>query len=151
MVSLAFSLAASGNFPVLLLSMLWSGCTTRGAVWGRGSIGLLTALVLTVLSPAVWQGVLGQGDAPFPYTSPAIFSMPLAFLVIWLVSRTDRSARADQDRPDTSRNAFVRRRRSERRKRTNTEERQRAVLVSAPDQGARTVYNEQKCARMMAH
>lgn len=34
MVSLAFSLAASGNFPVLLLSMLWSGCTTRGAVWG---------------------------------------------------------------------------------------------------------------------
>jgi cation/acetate symporter len=97
MVSLAFSLAASGNFPVLLLSMLWSGCTTRGAVWG-GSIGLLTALVLTVLSPAVWQGVLGQGDAPFPYTSPAFFSMPLAFLVIWLVSRTDRSARADQDR-----------------------------------------------------
>jgi cation/acetate symporter len=97
MVSLAFSLAASGNFPVLLLSMLWSGCTTRGAVWG-GSIGLLTALVLTVLSPAVWQGVLGQGDAPFPYTSPAFFSMPLAFLVIWLVSRTDKSARADQDR-----------------------------------------------------
>jgi cation/acetate symporter len=97
MVSLAFSLAASGNFPVLLLSMLWSGCTTRGAVWG-GSIGLLTALALTVLSPAVWEGVLGRVDAPFPYTSPAFFSMPLAFLVIWLVSRTDTSARADQDR-----------------------------------------------------
>lgn len=97
MVSLAFSLAASGNFPVLLLSMLWSGCTTRGAVWG-GTIGLVTALVLTILSPAVWETVLGRADAPFPYTSPAIVSMPLAFAIIWLLSITDRSARARQDR-----------------------------------------------------
>ncbi len=97
MVSLAFSLAASGNFPVLLLSVLWSGCTTRGAVWG-GSLGLILALVLTVVSPAVWEKVLGLTDAPFPYTSPAIFSMPLAFLTIWLVSKLDRSARADLDR-----------------------------------------------------
>jgi cation/acetate symporter len=38
------------------------------------------------------------GPAPFPYASPAIFSMPLAFLVIWLVSITDRSAQAQQER-----------------------------------------------------
>lgn len=97
MVSLAFSLAASGNFPVLLLSVLWSGCTTRGAVWG-GSIGLIVALVLTGLSPAVWEKVLGLSSAPFPYTSPAIISMPLAFLVIWIVSTLDRSERAALDR-----------------------------------------------------
>jgi cation/acetate symporter len=97
MVSLAFSLAASGNFPVLLLSVLWSGCTTRGAVWG-GSIGLLVALVLTLLSPAVWVTVLGYAEAPFPYTSPAIVSMPLAFLSIWLISKFDTSKRADMDR-----------------------------------------------------
>jgi cation/acetate symporter len=97
MVSLAFSLAASGNFPVLLLSVLWSGCTTRGAVWG-GSLGLFVALVLTVLSPAVWEKVIGLSGAPFPYTSPAIFSMPLAFVVIWLVSTLDRSSRAELDR-----------------------------------------------------
>lgn len=97
MVSLAFSLAASGNFPVLLLSVLWSGCTTRGAVWG-GSIGLIVALILTALSPAVWEKVLGLTNAPFPYTSPAIFSMPLAFLMIWAVSKLDRSARASLDR-----------------------------------------------------
>ena len=97
MVSLAFALAASGNFPVLLLSILWSGCTTRGVVWG-GTIGVLTALALTVLSPAVWVTVFGFENAIFPYSSPTIFSMPLAFATIWLVSKLDRSGRAAVDR-----------------------------------------------------
>lgn len=97
MVSLAFALAASGNFPVLLLSLLWKGCTTRGVVVG-GSLGLVTALVLTILSPAIWIGVLHHGTAIFPYSSPAIFAMPLAFVTIWLVSTLDRSPRATIDR-----------------------------------------------------
>ena len=97
MVSLAFSLAASGNFPVLLLSVLWSGCTTRGVVWG-GSIGVVTALVLTILSPAVWVSTFGNAEPVFPYSSPTIFSMPLAFFTIWLVSKLDRSDRAATDR-----------------------------------------------------
>ena len=97
MVSLAFALAASGNFPVLLLSLLWKGCTTRGVVAG-GGVGLLLALVLTILSPAIWVTILGNATAPFPYTSPAIFSMPAAFLTIWLVSVLDRSPRAAVDR-----------------------------------------------------
>lgn len=99
MVSLAFAVAASANFPVLFMSVLWKGCTTRGAFCG-GFAGLITAVVLTVLSPSVWEATLGNpaGSAPFPYTSPAIFSMPLAFVLIWLVSLTDRSARAEQDK-----------------------------------------------------
>jgi cation/acetate symporter len=97
MVSLAFALAASGNFPVLLLSLLWKGCTTRGVVAG-GTVGLLLALVLTILSPAIWVTILGNATAPFPYTSPAIFSMPAAFLTIWLVSVLDQSPRAAVDR-----------------------------------------------------
>jgi len=97
MVSLAFSLAASGNFPVLLLSVLWKGCTTRGVVWG-GSIGVVLALVLTILSPAVWVTVFGNAEPIFPYSSPTIFSMPLAFFIIWLVSVTDKSGRAAVDR-----------------------------------------------------
>ena len=97
MVSLAFALAASGNFPVLVMSMLWQGCTTRGVVAG-GSVGLVLALVLTILSPAIWVGVLGHAEPLFPYSSPAIFSMPLAFLTIWLVSVGDRSGRAAIDR-----------------------------------------------------
>jgi cation/acetate symporter len=97
MVSLAFALAASGNFPVLLLSLLWKGCTTRGVVAG-GVAGVSTAFVLTILSPAVWVTALGNAAAIFPYDSPALFSMPLAFAVIWLVSITDRSGRAVVDR-----------------------------------------------------
>ena len=97
MVSLAFALAASGNFPVLILSLLWSGCTTRGAAWG-GTIGLLTAFVLTLLSPAVWTTTFGLGPAPFPYSSAAIFSVPTGFLSIWLISLLDRSPRAAVDR-----------------------------------------------------
>ncbi|MEV4932834.1 cation acetate symporter [Sphingobium sp. LMA1-1-1.1] len=97
MVSLAFALAASGNFPVLILSLLWSGCTTRGAAWG-GTIGLLTAFVLTLLSPTVWTTTFGLGPAPFPYSSAAIFSVPAGFLSIWLISLLDRSPRAAVDR-----------------------------------------------------
>jgi cation/acetate symporter len=97
MVSLAFALAASGNFPVLLLSLLWKGCTTRGAVVG-GFAGVLTALVLMILSPAIWVTVLHHETAIFPFTSPAVFSMAVAFATIWLVSVTDRSPRAALDR-----------------------------------------------------
>lgn len=99
MVSLAFAVAASANFPVLFMSVLWKGCTTRGAFCG-GFAGLITAVTLTILSPSVWEATMGNpaGSAPFPYTSPAIFSMPLAFLVIWLVSLTDQSSQAEQDK-----------------------------------------------------
>ncbi|MGX7926879.1 cation acetate symporter [Tsuneonella sp. HG094] len=97
MVSLAFSLAASANFPVLILSLLWSRCTTRGVVVG-GSVGLVVAVVLTVLSPTVWVSVLGNSDPLFPFSSPTIFSMPLAFFTIWLVSILDTSGRAALDR-----------------------------------------------------
>jgi cation/acetate symporter len=97
MVSLAFALAASGNFPVLLLSLLWKGCTTRGVVAG-GTVGVVLALLLTILSPAIWVTILGHKAAIYPFSSPTLFSMPLAFFVIWLVSTLDRSARAAVDR-----------------------------------------------------
>jgi cation/acetate symporter len=97
MVSLAFALAASGNFPVLLMSLYWRGCTTWGAVIG-GGLGVATALVLMILSPSIWVAVLKNETAIFPYTSPALFSMVVAFLGIWIFSRLDRSPAATQDR-----------------------------------------------------
>jgi cation/acetate symporter len=96
-VSLTFSIAASSNFPVLLLSIYWRGLTTRGAVWG-GSLGLVTAVVLTVLSPTVWVQVLGHAHAIYPYEYPALFSMLVAFSGVYVFSITDRSARAAQER-----------------------------------------------------
>src|SRR5690606_34133878 len=77
MVGLAFSIAASCNFPVLFLSMYWKDLTTRGALFG-GAIGLFTALVLTILSPTVWVQVLGNAEAIFPYSYPALFSVSAA-------------------------------------------------------------------------
>ncbi|MBB3809608.1 cation acetate symporter [Pseudochelatococcus contaminans] len=99
MVSLAFAVAASANFPVLFLSILWKGTTTLGAVVG-GFLGLISSVLLTVLSPAVWEATLGNptGSAPFPYSSPALFSMTIGFVGIWLVSILDRSRRAQIDR-----------------------------------------------------
>jgi cation/acetate symporter len=99
MVSLAFAIAASANFPVLFLSVLWKDCTTRGAVIG-GFLGLVSSVVLTVLSDSVWVAVLGnpKGSAPFPYTSPALFSMAIGFVGIWLFSILDKSPRAAEDR-----------------------------------------------------
>jgi cation/acetate symporter len=99
MVGLAFSIAASCNFPVLVMSIFWSGMTTRGAVIG-GFLGLASALIGVVLSPGVWEATLGnpKGSAPFPYDNPALISMTLAFGGIWLFSLLDNSARAKQDR-----------------------------------------------------
>ena len=96
MVGLAFAIAASANFPVLLLSMYWKGLTTKGAFVG-GWLGLITATVLTVLSSSIWKDVLGFPAGIFPYTAPAIFSMPLAFIACWLVSVMDRSPQADAE------------------------------------------------------
>lgn len=96
LVGLTFGIAASANFPVLILSLYWKGLTTRGALIG-GVAGLVSAVVFVVLSKAVWVVVLGNAKPIFPYEHPALFSMPLAFFVTWLFSVTDRSARAAQD------------------------------------------------------
>ncbi|WP_148213577.1 cation acetate symporter [Rhodospirillum centenum] len=91
MVGLAFAVAASANFPIILLSMYWSRLTTRGAVVG-GFLGLVSAVVGVILGPVVWVKVLGNATPIFPYENPALFSMSLAFLGTWLFSVTDRSA-----------------------------------------------------------
>jgi cation/acetate symporter len=99
MVSLAFAIAASANFPVLFMSVLWKDCTTRGAVTG-GFLGLISSVGLTVVSPSVWEATLGnpKGSAWFQYSSPALFSMTIAFAGIWIFSLLDRSAQAQKER-----------------------------------------------------
>ncbi|MET1077934.1 MAG: cation acetate symporter [Pseudomonas sp.] len=97
MVGLAFSIAASCNFPVLFLSMYWKNLTTRGAMIG-GWLGLATAVGLMVLGPTVWVQVLGNAQAIFPYEYPALFSMAVAFAGIWFFSITDKSSSAANER-----------------------------------------------------
>ncbi|RDU65664.1 cation acetate symporter [Helicobacter sp. MIT 14-3879] len=96
-VGLAFAIAASVNFPILLLCIYWKNLTTRGAFIG-GLIGLIVVLSLVILSPSIWVEVFGFKSAIFPYNHPAIFTMPLTFFLIWLFSITDNSKRAQIDR-----------------------------------------------------
>jgi cation/acetate symporter len=86
MVGLAFSIAASANFPALLLSVVWKRFTTMGAVWSIVT-GASLSVVMIFLSPTVWGEILGHLDAagrPYgviPLKNPAIISMTAAFLV----------------------------------------------------------------------
>ncbi|SIT37319.1 acetate transporter [Paraburkholderia piptadeniae] len=97
LVALTFSVAASVNFPILTLAIYWKGLTTRGALMG-GIAGLVSAVSLVVLSPAVWVKVLGHAIAIFPYDYPAIVSMTIAFFFTWIGSLTDQGARASIER-----------------------------------------------------
>ena len=96
MVGLAFTNASSANFPMLFLSIYWKKLTTRGAFIG-GFIGLITAVVLVILSPTVWVEILGNAKAIFPYKHPALFSVTAAFVSIWFFSITDKSESAKKE------------------------------------------------------
>ena len=80
MVGLAFAIAASANFPALLLSVFWRGFTTRAAQASMLT-GTASSLLLIYLSPAIQVDVLGNAVAVFPLRNPGIVSIPLAFLV----------------------------------------------------------------------
>ncbi|MBP0594974.1 cation acetate symporter [Paraburkholderia sp. LEh10] len=97
LVGLVAAVAASANFPVLVSSIFWRGMTTRGAVVG-GSLGLISSVLLTLLSKSVWVDVLHQAHAPVFLDNPALVSVPLAFAGIWVGSLLDRSARARRER-----------------------------------------------------
>ncbi|VFR51251.1 Acetate permease ActP (cation/acetate symporter) [plant metagenome] len=97
MVGLAFAVAASSNFPVLVLSISWRGCTTRGATIG-GFIGLVSATLWVVFSKTVWVDVFGFATPISPFPNPGIVTIPLAFASIWLFSVLDRSKRAATER-----------------------------------------------------
>ena len=97
MAALAFGVAASANFPVLILSMYWRNLTTQGAMAG-GYGGLISSVTLVVLSKSVWVDVFGFAEALFPYTQPALFSMPIAFGLAYVFSMRDQSAAALAER-----------------------------------------------------
>jgi cation/acetate symporter len=95
MVGLAFAIAASANFPALVMSIFWRRFTTAGAVTTI-LLGAISAVVLIYLSPTFQVDVLGNEDAPFALQNPAIISMPLAFLGGIIVSLLTRETDAER-------------------------------------------------------
>ncbi|MEE3719159.1 sodium/solute symporter [Tumidithrix elongata RA019] len=85
MVGLAFAIAASANFPSLLLSMIWRKFTTNGAVTSI-VVGTVSSLVLIYLSPTIQIDILKQTTAFFPLKNPGLVSIPLSFAVGIIVS-----------------------------------------------------------------
>jgi len=94
MVGLAFAVAASANFPPLLLSIVWRRFNTAGAVCSIIA-GALASVTLIVLSPTVWVDLMHHSAAIFPWRNPAIFSMPFSFLCGWVASLATREPDAE--------------------------------------------------------
>jgi cation/acetate symporter len=91
MVSLAFAIAASANFPALVLSIFWRRCTTGGVVASM-VLGTVTTLLLIYLSPTIQVDILKRESAAFPLRNPALITIPLSFAIAIVVSLLTRSA-----------------------------------------------------------
>ena len=96
LVGLTFAVAASANFPILITSVFWSKMTTKGALLG-GWLGLVTSTLFVILGPTVWTDVLKFGAPIFPFKNPALFSMVIAFLGIWIGSIMDNSEQGKKE------------------------------------------------------
>ncbi len=92
MASMVFAISASANFPLLILAVYWPGLTSAGAIAG-GSVGLALSIGLMFFGPTIWVDILGNVSPVFPYKYPALFSMPAAFLVTWIVSTLGNARR----------------------------------------------------------
>ena len=92
-MTLAFAVAASANFPVLLLALRWDGLSEGGA-WAGGVIGLASAVVFAIAGPTIWVDVLGNAAPLFPYREPAIVAMPAAFVAAIMISVLDNRRNA---------------------------------------------------------
>lgn len=95
MVGLAFAIAASANFPALLMSIIWKKFTTQGAIWSIYT-GLALSVILIILSPTVWVDILKNPQPIFPLKSPAIVSFIAAFIVGIVVSLLTREKEAEE-------------------------------------------------------
>jgi cation/acetate symporter len=94
MVSLAFAIAASANFPALVLAIFWRRYTTAGAVTSM-AVGTVSTLLLIYFSPTIQVDIMGEESAWFPLKNPALVTLPLSFAAGMLVSRLAPELEAD--------------------------------------------------------
>lgn len=86
LVGWAFSIAASANFPSIIMMLFWKKTTGKGIV---ASIltGAVSALTIILLSPSMFERYgLDKSSAPFALDNPAIIAIPLSFAALIIVS-----------------------------------------------------------------
>ena len=103
--SLALAIAASVNFPLLVLSMYWKDLTSRGCIYG-GGITLLICCMMIILSDGVWVQVLGNEEAVVSLIYPTVVTMPICFLLAVVFSLNDKSEVAQGERTRFSEQYF---------------------------------------------
>ena len=101
MVGLAFAVAASANFPALLLALTWRRFNTAGAVTGV-LMGVTSAILLVLVSPKVWPGADSDTGSPIGWTlaNPGILSIPLGFLGCYLGTVLSKEHGAEHTFPE---------------------------------------------------
>src|SRR5690606_5180909 len=106
MVGLAFAIAASANFPALVLSVFWRRFTTRAAAASMVA-GTVSSLVLIYFSPTIQVNLLGNASAPFPLSNPGLISMPLGFLVAFVVALASPEPEAERRYEEVAHRALI--------------------------------------------
>ena len=106
MVGLAFAIAASANFPALVLSVFWRRFTTKAAAASMMT-GTVASLVLICLSPTIQIGILGEATAPFPLRNPGLVSMPLSFAVAIVVALASPEPEAERRFDEVAQRAII--------------------------------------------
>ena len=97
MVGLAFAVAASANFPALLLALTWRRFNTTGAVTGV-LVGVISSVALVIISPTVWPGPDSEGGlfSWYDLANPGIISIPLGFIGCWVGTMLAREPAAER-------------------------------------------------------
>ncbi len=113
MVGLTFSIAASANFPALMLAIFWRRLTTWGAVMAILA-GTISALVLLYCGPTIQVEILKHDIAEvskkwwyFPLKNPCLISMSLSFLSGIAVSLLKRESASEAGFAELERRAIL--------------------------------------------
>ena len=97
LVGWAFNIAASANLPAIVMILFWRG-TTRQGIIASIVVGLLSSLIWLSLTKEAMLNIYNNFGATFtaadaiaPFSQPGLVTIPLAFIVLIIVSLMTRS------------------------------------------------------------
>ena len=86
LVGWAFAVAASANLPAIMMVLFWDKTTSQGVV-ASIFMGIVGALGIILLSPDMYVRYgLNPASAPFSFSQPGLFSIPISFMTLIVVS-----------------------------------------------------------------